>query len=129
MILCYHTWRSNKNASVASRSSRLLRHFIEIPCLLSEYYWPHWTSRQIIMSYHVSWQLNLENIFYFFTIYLLNRMVWFRLHSIFSKGSFQKKRRNIWKIPYVWGGGSGGVHFPYVVTKDFYCILNHFKPF
>ena len=44
--------------------------------------------------------------------------------SPYLREVFKKKRRNIWKIPYVRGG-----HFLYVITKDFYCILSYFKPF
>ena len=53
-------------------------------------------------------------------------------HFYDGKGSFQKKkkRRNIWKIPYLRGrGGSAGGHFPYVITEDLKCIKSHFEHF
>ena len=56
----------------------------------------------------------------------------FNIHSLLllQLGKLSKKKRgNIWKIPYVRGGGSRGGNFPYVIMKDFYCILSHFKPF
>ena len=42
--------------------------------------------------------------------------------------AFKKKLRNIWKIPYLRGGVSGG-HFPYVIMEDLKCIESHFEHF
>ena len=42
--------------------------------------------------------------------------------------AFKKKRRNIWKIPYL-GGGSARGHFPYVITILLKCIKSHFRQF
>ena len=54
------------------------------------------------------------------------------LNSIiyFHQGSFQKKKNDeTYGKFHMLGGGVQGGHFPYVIRKDFYCILSYFKPF
>ena len=54
---------------------------------------------------------------------------WLLLKMSLVREAFKKKkRRNIWKIPYLRGGVSGG-HFPYVITEDLKCIESHFEHF
>ena len=43
--------------------------------------------------------------------------------------AFKKKHDGTYGKFHMLGGGLQGGHFPYVVTKDFYSILSHFKPF
>ena len=55
----------------------------------------------------------------------------FNIHSLLllqlGKLSKKKNEETYGKF-HMLGGGLGG-HFPYVITKDFYCILSHFRPF
>ena len=43
--------------------------------------------------------------------------------------AFKKNNNKTYGKFHILGGGSAGVHFPYVITKDFKCTESHFEHF